>query len=189
MKERIFILTVLTCIALVSAWFLNQLKQEESEIEAGLHHDPDYYMEDFVSHSMNKDGTLKHKVQAVYMAHYPDNDTTELYSPEMEIFRQNNVPLFIKAKKGWVTADNDIILLRGKVRMWEMDKNGVTNMQVETTDVKVLLSEEYAETDQYATIISKGSTITGTGMRAHFKEGRLEVLNHERTIIKKSSGG
>lgn len=186
MKERIFILTVLICLTLVSAWLLNQLDRQESEFESSLHHDPDYYMEDFVSHSMNADGTLKHKVRAVYMAHYPGNDTTELYSPEMEIFRQDNVPLFIKAEKGWVTGENDIVLLQGKVRMWEVDKNGVTDMQVDTTDVRVLLSDEYAETDQYATIISKGSTITGTGVRAHFRDGRLEVLNHEKTIIKKS---
>lgn len=181
-------MTVLAVTAAASSWLLNQLVQEESEIEAGVHHDPDYYMEDFTTHSMRNNGTLKNKVQAVYMAHYPDNDTTELYSPEMEIFRVDNVPLFIKAEKGWVTAENEIILLEGKVRMWEIDENGIIDMRVETSDVKVLLMEEYAETDQYATIISKGSTITGTGMRAHFKDSRLEVLNHERTVIKKTSG-
>ena len=106
----------------------------------------------------------------------------------MEIFRTDNVPLYIKAEKGWVTSDNEIILLQGKVRMWEVNNNGVTDMQVETSEVKVLLEEEYAETDQFATIISKGSTITGTGMRANFKDSRLEVLNHERTIIEKNSG-
>lgn len=188
MKRRILILAVLGCIALTSGWLLNQLTQEESEIEASLFHDPDYYMEDFTSYSMNKDGTLKNKLQAVYMAHYPKNDTTELYNPEMKIFRVGNVPLFIKAEKGWVTDENEIVLLQGKVRMWEVNEDGVTDMQVDTTNVKVLLVEEYAETDQYATIVSRGSTITGTGIRAHFKDSRLEVLNHERTVIERTPG-
>ena len=188
MKARIIILVVLSCIALASAWLLNQLIEKESEITAGNYNDPDYYMEDFTTTSMNSDGSLKNKLKAVYMAHYPANDTTELYNPEMEIFRKDNVPLLIRAEKGWVTAENEVLLLQGKVRMWEEGEDGTVNMQVDTTNVKVLLVDEYAETDQYATIVSKGSTITGTGMRAHFKDSRLEVLNHERTVINKKSG-
>ena len=188
MKKRTVILAILLGVALASAWLLNRTVQKESQVVAGLYRDPDYYMEDFISYSMNNDGSLKNILRAVYMAHYPDNDTTELYSPEMEIFRADNVPLFIKAEKGWVTADNEIVLLQGKVRMWEINETGGTDLQVDTTDVKVLMTEEYAETDQYATIVAKGSTITGTGVRAHFKDSRLEVLNHERTVIDRSPG-
>jgi hypothetical protein len=45
------------------------------------------------------------------------------------------------------------------------------------------MNDEYAETDRPATIVSRRSTVTGTGMRAYFKDSRLMVLDHDRTTI------
>jgi len=151
--------------------------------ETGAYHDPDYYMEDFSTLSMEEDGRPKSRLRAVYMAHYPDNDTTELLQPGMEIYRVGRLPLYISAERGWVTNDNNVVVLRGAVRMWEDDATGKRTLQVDTSAARVLLDSEYAETDQPAVIVSKQSTISGTGMRAYFKESRLEVLKHEHTII------
>ncbi len=71
--------------------------------------------------------------------------------------------------------------------MWENDEYGVRILQVDTDEVKVLINDDYAETDQYATIVSKRSTITGTGMRAYLDESRLVVIDHEKTRIDQPS--
>lgn len=183
MPTRIIIIVTLLIATVGSYWLLNQVLENPQEVESTDFYDPDYYLEDFTTLSMNDNGTPKNKLYAVYMAHYPDNDTSELLKPQIEIFRENKLPLFVKSEKGWVTGKNEVILLHGNVKMWENDDLGNRALQVDTSEVRVLLDEDYAETDQYATIKSKRTTITGKGMRAYFNDSRLEVIHHEKTII------
>ena len=145
--------------------------------------DPDYYMEDFTTITMDEAGKPASKLYAVYMEHNPVDDTLELYEPEIEVYRADTDPVRITADKGWVTNNNEIILLRGKVRMWIENEAGEVRLNVDTSEVRVLLLEEYAETDQNATIVAKRATVKGRGVRAHFDDNRLEILNHEQTTI------
>ena len=189
MNQRAFWLLGLFLAAGLTTWLLRYLTGEREGPDVGVHHDPDYYMEDFSTLTMEEDGRPKNRLRAVYMAHYPDNDTTELLRPIMEVYRIGRLPLFISAERGWVTDDNNVVVLRGAVRMWEDDAAGKRVLQVDTSSAKVLLDSEYAETDQPAVIVSKQSTISGIGMRAYFRDSRLEVLKHERTIIETGPGG
>jgi len=184
MPQRLSILLLLVLAALGSAWILNRIGQEESDTGVSAEYqEPDYYMEDFSTLSMREDGTPKHRLQALYMAHYPNDDTTELLEPTMKIFRVDKRPLYIHADKGWVTENNEIVLLRGDVTLWENDEAGNRSLEVNTSEVRVLTDDEYAETDQYATINRQRTTITGTGMRAYFEDSRLEIIHHEKTVI------
>ena len=185
--QQLAVFALLLLAAFGSYWLMNQLLEEESKLDVGVFEDPDYYMEDFNTLSMREDGTPKNKLYAVYMAHYEKDDTSELLQPLMEIYRIDNTPLYIKAEKGWVTSGSEVVLLRGKVRMWENNEQGQRTMQVDTTNARVLMDAEYAESDEFTTIVSNKSTITGTGMRAFFKTSKLEVIDHERTIIEQGS--
>ena len=140
-------------------------------------------MEDFTTLNMKLDGTPKNKIKADYMAHYPENNTTELRKPVMEFYRLNKPPIHVLADKGWVTADNQVILLIGNVEMWEDDEFGNRILQINTSEAKILPDLKYAETEKFTTIISHRSTITGMGMRSHFDESRLEILNNVHTTI------
>ena len=104
MFQRLLIITVLIIAAAGSAWLLQRLSEDAETKTAIKYHDPDYYLEDFTTLTMDDDGTPKHRLYAVYMAHYPDDDTTELLKPKMEIFRDDKQPVFIEAEKGWVTS-------------------------------------------------------------------------------------
>ena len=66
---------------------------DDKEALAKLAHHPDYYMENFNTLKMNKEGTPKNHLSASYMAHYPDENTTELDYPELKIFRENKLPI------------------------------------------------------------------------------------------------
>ncbi len=183
MSRRATILVVLIIAALASAWILNFLTKSGPTLETVAFHNPDYYMEDFSTLTMKQDGTPKNKLNANYIAHYPADDTTELLKPVMEFFRLNKPSIFVSADKGWVTADNKVILLIGNVELWEDDEFGNRILQVNTSEAQLLPDLEYAETEKFTTIISRRSTITGMGMRSHFDESRLEILNDVHTTI------
>lgn len=183
MFNRWKIAVILIMLVIGSTWLLKRLGEGESGKNMIIRHDPDYYMENFSTTTMEDDGSIKNRLSAEYMAHYPENDTTELSRPYLEVFRNNKQPLMIVADKGWVTSDNEVILLTGAVKLWQNNPGGDRKMEIMTTDVRILPEQEYAETDMPATFISRQSTITGTGVRAYFKEERVKLLNNVQTII------
>ena len=183
MSQRLIIVIFLAVTALGSTWLLNIVSEKRSVSEDAQVHEPDYYMEDFTTLTMRNDGTPKSSLYAVHMAHFPDNDTSELLKPEMELYRTTRLPLFVSADKGWVTSDNEVILLKGNVQLWEDDEHGERVLQVNTSRAQVLVNQNYAETDQPATIKTRRTTIRGIGLRAYFDDSRLEVLKDVHTHI------
>lgn len=184
MSRRNVILICLVVVAVLSAWLLNRLTESESKQEIRTATAPDYYLENFKTTVMREDGTPRNTLNALYMAHYPDTDTSELLKPSMQLYRHKNQPYFISADKGWLTSDNKVILLKGAVEMIEYDKSGKPVLQVNTKSARVLPNQNYAETDDFAKIVSHRATITGKGMKAFFNDGQLKVLKNVRTTIK-----
>jgi len=183
LSRRNIMLVCLIIVAALSAWLLNRLTETESKQGSGVIGAPDYYLENFRTTVMREDGTPRNTLHAIYMAHYPDNDTSELLKPTMQLYRKGNRPYTVSADKGWITSDNEVILLKGAVEMTEYDEAGNPALLVNTESAKVLPNQNYAETDDYAKIVSNRVTITGKGMRAYFNDGRLEVLKNVHTTI------
>jgi lipopolysaccharide export system protein LptC len=183
MSGRLILIIILSIAALSSGWLMDRLTGTSPTSLSGRSQEPDYYMEDFTTITIGEDGLPLNKLYATYMEHNPGDDSLFLVNPKVEIFRNNNVPFFIAAEEGRATDDNEEIYLQGKVRMWEENEAGAATLSVDTEDVKILVLEEYAETDQNATITGKHMTITGQGVRANFKDSRLEILKHDKTII------
>jgi lipopolysaccharide export system protein LptC len=181
LSRRLILFLVLAAAAAGSGWLMKRISSTEPTAAVSDQLDPDYYMEDFTTISMDENGQPASRLYAVYMEHNPVDDTLELYEPNLEVYRGESDPLRITADKGWVTNNNEVILLRGKVRMWIENASGQVTLNVDTTEV--LLLEEYAETDQNATIVAKRTTVKGRGIRAHFDDNRLEILDHEQTTI------
>lgn len=184
---RIIVIIILSAIALLSGWFLNQLITSRPTEFSRQYSEPDYYMEDFTTITTGDNGLPLNTLYASYMEHIPADDSLQLQNPKLEIFRANNDPLYISAESGQATNNNETVTLHGKVKIWQQNNTGQVTLSVETSEVTVLVLEEYAETDQNVTIIGKHTIIKGQGIRAHFKEGRIEILSHEQTIITQPS--
>lgn len=178
---------ILVVIAAISYWALDKLTEDDLAKLSKLAHYPDYYMENFTTITMNQDGKPKNKLYADYMAHYPDDNTSELHQPELEIFRENKQPIHVRSDLGWVTSNNEVILLKGNVYLYQNDDNGKLKTELLAEDAKVLVGEKYAETDNPTTLINGKSTTTSVGMRAYLQEQRLEFLSNVRTTIESST--
>lgn len=178
---------ILVIIAVITYWALDKLTEDNLTKLSKLAHYPDYYMENFTTLTMNQNGKPKNRLYADYMAHYPDDNTSELHQPKLEIFREDKQPINIRSDRGWVTSNNDVILLKGNVYLHQNDNDGRLKMELLAEDAKVLVDEKYAETDKPTTLISRKSTTTSVGMRAYLQEQRLEFLSNVRTTIESST--
>ena len=56
-------------------------------------------------------------------------------------------------------------------------------MQINTNKARLLIDQNYVETDQLTKIVTRRARITGKGMLADLNEGKLSVLSNVHTII------
>lgn len=182
-SDRWKLIIILIVVAGFSYWALEKLTEDDATKLNKLAHYPDYYMENFTTLTMNQDGTPKNRLNAVYMAHYPDDNTSELHKPELEIFRVDRPPIIVTADNGWVTSNNDVILLSGNVYLHQNDEFGDLKVELIAEDARVLVDQKYAETDKAATLITKRSVTNSIGMRAYLQEQRMEFLSNVQTTI------
>lgn len=166
-----------------SSWLLHWSNEDQLGRKPAGTRSPDYYMENFSTLTMKSDGTPKHRLYADHMAHYPDNDTTALRRPRLEIFGENRPPMRIAAARGQAVDDNKVILLTGDVNFKTYKQTGELEFEVITTEARVLVDQEYVETDKEATLIGRRLIINAIGMKAYLQENRLEFINHVRTAI------
>lgn len=178
-NRRTGVLVLLLTVA-ASGWLLQQLEEldrREGDLQS---HDPDYFMENFTQTTMNAEGRPQHRLNADLMLHYPDDGSTELVRPKLEVYNEAPSPWHVMADKGWVNKDNDLVLLTGEVQIWREGEDGRREVEVITRDVRVLPRDRYAETDQAATIRAPGTVYHAIGMRAKLNEDTLELLNRVR---------
>lgn len=183
LARHLLMMALLLAVAFISTWVLYRLNLTTSTLGLSATNSPDYYMEDFTTTAMDENGDPDYKLYAIYMAHYPANDTTEVLRPSMEFYRPDQPPLRVVADKGWLTSGNEVVLLSGNVAFTETDIDGQPVLQINTRSARLLINQNYAETDDYASIRARRTSITGTGMRANFNDGKLKVLNDVHTII------
>jgi len=177
------LIIVLIVVAGFSYWALEKLTEDDAKKLSKLAHYPDYYLENFTTLTMNQDGTPKNRLNAAYMAHYPDDNTSELHKPELEMYRVDRPPIIVTADNGWVTSNNDVILLSGNVYLHQNDEFGELKVELIAEDARVLVDQKYAETDKAATLITKRSVTNSIGMRAYLQEQRMEFLSNVQTTI------
>jgi len=172
---------VMIALALGSFWTISRLDLDLFAPSGDERHTPDFYMENFVTTKMKEDGSVHRRVEAEYMAHFPDTDTHEFQRPYMVMYREEGPPWHVRSERGWLSASGDVMLLLGKVHIWRNNANGVKELDIKTEDLRVLPEREYGETDKPVLITTATTQTRGVGMKAYLAESRLELLSKVHT--------
>ena len=173
----------LAILAVVSTLWLSQLGSRDALKKRFTGHAPDLTMEEFEVTTMGEDGSPSRRLSAAYMAHFSDTQTKELTHPHLVVYRAEEEPWHVASERGWVSADNDVLMLLGKVNIWRNQPDGKREIHIETQDLRVLPDDEYAETALPVSISTPESHTRGTGMRAYLGESRVQLLSKVRTVI------
>ena len=177
------IITTLIVVAfgVFSFWLLQDLENQDIVTQSTAVHEPDYFLENMVRTTTGEDGELRNILRATLVEHFPDDDSTELASPHLEIYNGAEQPWHVIAERGWISSGNDVVLLRGDVEIWRLDEGGRRAYEVITTELRVLPREQYAETDNPTIIVGADSVTHAVGMRANFAHSRLELVQRVRS--------
>ncbi len=186
MSNRYIVLFLaLAAIALVSGWFLNRLDAELPQKAADGRKVPDYYVENFTATTLDQSGFPSRRLDAAYMAHYPETDTHELTDPYLVLFAELATPWHVRSERGWVSPDGEEMLLLGKVHIWRNNESGERHLDIRTEDLRVLPGTEFGETEKRAVITTPSSESRGLGMRAWLGKSRLELLSEVHTVYER----
>jgi len=176
-------MVVLVVLAVASTLWLAGLGDEDEKSKRFLGHAPDVTMEEFEVTTMGEDGSPLRRLSAAYMAHFNDTGTKELKHPHLVVYQEQAEPWHVASERGWVSADNDVLMLLGKVDIWRDGPDGKREIHIETHDLRVLPREEYAETELPVSISTPESLTHATGMRAYLDESRVQLLSKVKTTI------
>ena len=176
---------LLLSLAAASAWLLKELGLVSEPRQETARHVPDFYMENFTTVTMDETGEPSRRLEAAYMAHFPDTGTKEFSEPYLVMYREEATPWHIRAERGWVSATGDVMLMLGKVQIWQDREDGSRHMTVDTEDLRVLPGSDYGETDKPVVIATETSTTRGVGMRAYLEQSRMELLSLVSTHYEK----
>jgi len=171
-------------IAMIAAasWLLIKLTGlDEVERVAAPAHSADFFSTAYSKWEMDERGKLSTQLLADKMVHYSDDGTTHLDKPVMFFYNEKTPPWIIKSETGIRSVDGKNVLLNGKVTVNRAGAEGVRQLIINTTNVRVKPETSYAETDEWAELISPPNVTTGTGMKLTFREPiHLELLANVR---------
>ncbi len=166
-------------VALLSWWLAELTGLDDINRATIPPHSPNYFSKGYVKWEMDEAGQLNSKLLAEQMMHYSDDMTTHTVKPVMFFFNDNAPPWVIKSDTSILSADGKDLLLNGKVNISRAKAEGVTELIINTYNLKVKPETSYAETVEWAELLSPPNVTTGTGMKLIFaKPIRLELLSH-----------
>ena len=164
-------------IALMSWWLV-----ELTGVDLVYHgqapaHSPDYSSKGYTKWEMNELGTLKSKLLSDEMTHYSDDGTTHMVNPILFFYNEKTPPWVIKSETGILSGDGKDLLLNGKVAIDRAKAEGVSQLTINTSALRVKPETSYAETNEWAELISPPNKTTGTGMKLTYAQPiHLELL-------------
>lgn len=172
----ITILVLVLIVASVSSWwFSNWRKQPESNIaEDDTHYD--YYLKDFTTTVLDKQGRVSYRLKASYMEHYPLHNRAVLNQPHFTLLDRETT-LTVQAKKGVAFVDRQTLDLTGEVIVRQVEKNSPA-IVLTTDTLHIDVGNKTLNTRSQVKMVSGTDTITATGLKADIDKGQLDLLSH-----------
>jgi lipopolysaccharide export system protein LptC len=175
-------LLVIGLLALLSGWLYQQVQQRHTPAYGNQRHDPDAFADDFDLSTFDADGRLVHRLWAKRMDHYPDDDSTALAEPYLELYRPHAKPWQARALKGWVGAGGAEVLLEDQVKIHRPASAEQPAADLHTRKLRIFPDRDFAETDVAISYRSAGLRVEAIGMRAYMDQGRVELLDRVRAV-------
>jgi lipopolysaccharide export system protein LptC len=170
---------LLTTFALVTTWLVQNLEKDLSTSPQMSDHISDYTLHHFQSVQMNEQGYLKSRLMAEKMVHYLQAKT-ELVTPEMLFYKQQQPVWAIQAERGEISNDDNEIWLLGPAHLRRYTPNQLQELEIITRDVRLQRDTQYAETALATQIINAYGETHSVGMRVFIPQEKIELLSQVR---------
>lgn len=179
-RNTIFSLIMLIALSL-TAWTTMSYRPKETVIPQSTSL-PDAFMEDVSALIMDKQGRPKMRIVTPKMVHYVENDTSQLTSPKLTIYRQSPQPWYITSKHATATQGVEHVLFWDNVNVQHSaDQNNPATL-IQTPKLLVHPKKQTAETTEFITMTQPNTVIKATGMEADMNTGNIKLLSEAKGV-------
>ena len=155
------IILLLLVGALLSGWALWTHRQPPP-VGAAASLRPDYVLHDFELISLDSEGKESFTLRAPRLERRPDDATMSLTTPVFKVPDGSGKYWDIRAKQGWVSADQKEIRMIGEVKA-NSPADDLRPITMNTGRLNVFPRQNRAATDDVVTIVQPGSILRGRG--------------------------
>jgi lipopolysaccharide export system protein LptC len=171
---RLFPLALMLVLALLT-FYLERIVHEDETTPNKRRHDPDYIVTNFTATTFDAEGRPLSVLSAARMAHFPDDDTTELRAPRVVQTKPQEPRMTVSAERGAVSANGEeIFLYDNVVLVREADKER-PEARLTTSFLHVLRERNLMRTDREVLIVEDTRSLSGRGME-YDNESRVFTL-------------
>ena len=164
---------VLPLLAIISIWLLSG--EESTKNTANGDEQPrssDYAMTDFTLTVMDDAGNPSRVITGEKMAHYPDNDSTEILFPITHIIDQEKDNWIMSSNKGETQGKGNEIILTGNVIITRQDNNEI---ELRTEELILDTLHNTAYTNLAVSIKSPYGNTESVGLHAALEDKMINL--------------
>ncbi|HEY3520716.1 MAG TPA: LPS export ABC transporter periplasmic protein LptC [Rhodanobacteraceae bacterium] len=177
MDRRSIALAFVLALAAVGTWLLIQwLKPPPKPNEMVGPPRSSYTLNDFTLDGLGEDGTPSFRLVAPYLARREGDDSLYVNAPVYTIYGSDGADWHGTSQYGWVSSDNSLVKLIGKVDMHRPAVGKIKAAEVHTADATVWTQDKRMASAAPSIIQQPGSMMRGVGMKADLNTHTLEML-------------
>jgi lipopolysaccharide export system protein LptC len=166
----------MTSLALLTFW-LERTVQEDPRPPQLRRHDPDYIVDNFTTTMYSREGAAESVLSAEKMLHYPDDDSTELFSPRVVQAKPDEPRYTVRADRGALSREGDEIFLYDNVVLVREADAGQPEARMTTDFLHILRDRSLVRTDKPVKIVEGARSLTGRGMEYNNESRELRLAN------------
>lgn len=141
---------------------------------------PDAFMEDVIAITLDKQGKPTMKIEAPKMTHYAENDTTQLISPHLTIYRKSPQPWYVSSEHATATEGANKVYFWGDVIIHHPADSGSPATIIKTPTLTVFPDDQIAETIDAVSLNQPSMLVTSVGMHADMNSGEIQLLSQAK---------
>ncbi|MBX2886559.1 MAG: LPS export ABC transporter periplasmic protein LptC [Granulosicoccus sp.] len=135
----------------------------------------DYYLSDFVTRKFSATGQVEYIVSGAALAHYPDDDRSEITKPRLELHRSGTT-WYMQSSKGRFDTEPDLFQLQGNVTV-KRSSEVSEPLTIKTQSLTIATESNQVNTDDSIEIVAPTWRLQAKGLRTAIDEGTLQLLS------------
>ena len=164
----------------LSAWSILLSNAFHSVANPENPHEADAIMQDVVATVFNEAGHPSLAVVTPKMVHFPQDDSTQLTTPRVTVYRSSAEPWTILADSAKTLHGLEQIQFTHHVNILHHADAENPNTSVQTELLTIYPSQNIATTDQAILFIQPETVIHAVGMLANLDEGTIKLLSQAK---------
>jgi lipopolysaccharide export system protein LptC len=179
LKNSLISLLLILSICL-SSWSIMKTKRLHKTIVSDAIDQPDAIMEGVVATIINKEGSPALKIETPKMTHFVKNDTTDISTPHITVYRDSPEPWHIHSDSAQATQGVNQIVFRDHVTINHNNDTANPKTLIKTTVLTVFPNKKTAETHDPIMLVQPDTVIHAVGMLADLNDGTVKLLSSTR---------